>query len=251
MKTHILKIRGPLAAAAVVAICLCTALPVSARGTEPKDEEPAAQFGDLPLVIVRGQAAERDIMAVFLTGDGGWGVTDKGVCRDLADAGIPCVAVNSFKYFWTRRTPEGAAADLERILKYYRGAWDKKKVVLIGYSLGADVLPFMLNRLSDEVRAAVGMIVLMGPSKLVEFEVHWADWLGRPPGKNALQVVPEIRKIDGRIDILCVYGDDDPDQVCTRLDKDRAWTVVVGSGHKFKKNYQPVSEAIIAHLKDK
>ena len=43
------------------------------------------------------------------------------------------------------------AGDLARIIRHYLQAWNKKRVVLIGYSLGADVLPFLANRLPEDV----------------------------------------------------------------------------------------------------
>lgn len=253
MRTPLPSGRGSMFVRSVLALGLLAALPavgltaIGPAGPQIRPGE-ADSLAGLPLVTVRHPGPERDILAVFLTGDGGWGVADKGICRELAESGIPAVALNSFKYFWTRRSPEAAAADLERILKHYLESWDKKKAVLIGYSLGADVLPFMFNRLSAGVRERVGMIVLMGPSRLVEFEVHMADWLGRSPGKGAFQVIPEIRKIDGNVPILCIYGDDDHDQICTLLDPGRTRTVAIDSGHRFRRTYQPVAEAIIQSI---
>lgn len=213
----------------------------------------SAQNGleDLPLIEVRGHAAERDVLAVHITGDGGWGVTDRGLSGDLAANGIPVVALNALKYFWTRRTPETAAADLGRILTHYLSAWGKKKVVLIGYSLGADVLPFMLNRLPEDLQAAVGTAVFMGPSGSVEFEFHVLDWLGRSPGKNALPVVPEIERIRQDILLLCVYGEKDEAHICGKLDARRTRSIALPTGHRVGGNFAPITAAILAALNER
>jgi type IV secretory pathway VirJ component len=206
---------------------------------------------DLPLVEVPATGPERDILAVHITGDGGWGVTDKGLAADLAANGIPVVALNSLKYFWTRRTPDGAAADLGRILRHYLRAWAKRKVVLIGYSLGADVLPFMVNRLDENLLPAVGTAVFMGPSETVEFEFHLADWLGRSPGKGALPVVPEIERMRKEIVILCVYGEKDDDHICGRLDPARVRSLGVQTGHRFGGSFAPISKAVLDALRER
>ena len=88
------------------------------------------------------------------------------------------VGLNSLKYFWKRKTPETAAADLERILKTYLEAYKKVKTVLIGYLLGADVRPFMTNRLPPTLLGRIELIALLGPDREVDWEFHLTDWLG-------------------------------------------------------------------------
>ena len=39
-----------------------------------------------------------------------------------------------------------AALDLERVLRRYLTLWKKSRIVLMGYSFGADALPAMVNR---------------------------------------------------------------------------------------------------------
>ncbi|OGD20983.1 MAG: hypothetical protein A2W03_07715 [Candidatus Aminicenantes bacterium RBG_16_63_16] len=130
----------------------------------PSPEIPVKSLSDLPLIEVPAKKTAGDLLAVHLTGDGGWGVTDKGLSAELAEQGIPVVALNSLKYFWNRRTPESASQDLARILSRYILAWGKARVMLVGYSLGADVLPFMYNRLPDDLRQRVVSVVLLGPA---------------------------------------------------------------------------------------
>lgn len=204
---------------------------------------------DLPLVEVPATAGTGMTLAVLLTGDGGWAVPDRGLSRELAASGIPVVGLNTLKYFWAAKTQEQAAADLGRVLKRYLAAWQKTKVVLIGYSLGADVLPFMMNRLPEDLQARVETVVLMGPSASAEFEFHLGDWLGRSPGKNAVPTVPEIQKIRPEAAILCVYGEGDKDQICSQLDPKRVRSVMIPGGHKVGSGYAPVAAAILDSLK--
>jgi type IV secretory pathway VirJ component len=205
---------------------------------------------DLPLIEVRSKGPERDILAVLVSGDGGWATADRGVAQELVAAGIPVVGLNSLKYFWTKRTPAEAAAGLERILRRYLPAWGKREVVLIGYSLGADVMPFMMNRLPEDLQAAVRAVALMGPSDSAEFEFHVGDWLGRAPSPSALPVIPEIRRIRPDVAILCIHGEKDEAQICSELDPRRVTSVALPGGHRMGSTYSPVAKAILAVLKD-
>src|SRR3546814_3102258 len=94
--------------------------------------------------------APGDSFAVLLSGDGGWAGLDKDVGEALKMHGIPVVGIDSLRYFWGKRTPDGLAQDVDRIIRYYAQRWHRHHVLLIGYSQGANVLPFAYNRLRSE-----------------------------------------------------------------------------------------------------
>src|SRR5262249_17511241 len=136
---------------------------------------------DLPLITVPAKGRS-DRLAVFYSGDGGWASLDKAVSAQLAAAGVTVVGVNPRADLWGKRSPDEAAADLRRILEFYLHDQPmQEQVLLIGYSTGAEVLPFMANRLSDALRARIALIALIAPGRNTTFEIHLTDWL---PGKH-------------------------------------------------------------------
>ncbi|MBI3951150.1 MAG: virulence factor family protein [Acidobacteria bacterium] len=213
---------------------------------EPARPPQPPEVEDLPLEIVPAQGPESDTLAVIVTGDGGWGVTDRGLSNALASHGIPVVGLNSLHYFWTRRTPEQAARDLERILRRYLDAWKKEKVILIGYSFGADVLPFMANRLPEDLFARVRLVALLGPSQTADFEFHLTDWLGGSRSTD-YPVIPEVEKLKG-VRLFCFYGEDDEDAICKDLDSKRVKIIPLEGGHRIGRDYEPLAEAILKEV---
>jgi len=212
--------------------------------TKPKPSVISEAVSDLPLVEVPATGGASNLMGVIVTGDGGWGVTDRGIAQGLAARGIPVVGLNSLKYFWSVKTPEQAAADLERIIRHYSMLWNRNKVVAIGYSFGADVLPLMLNLMPNEVRSETGLIALLGPSSTADFQFHWIDWFGHPKRSTSRPVLPELEKLKGK-KILCFYGTKDDDALCRELDPNLATVTAIQSGHRFGKDYQPIVDAIL------
>src|SRR5258705_13611391 len=105
----------------------------------------------LTLIEIPSTAGRSDTLVVFVSGDGGWAKIDKSVSKVFAENGMPVVGLNALQYFWTKRTPESAARDLQSILETYLKNWKKERVLFVGYSRGADVLPFMINRLPAEL----------------------------------------------------------------------------------------------------
>src|SRR5438105_14698329 len=101
----------------------------------------------LPIVAVPAKTAS-PAFAIFISGDGGWAKIDKTISEELARSGIPVTGLNSLKYFWTKRTPDEFARDVGTLIDKNSA----RDVVLIGYSRGADVLPFADNRLAGSQR---------------------------------------------------------------------------------------------------
>jgi type IV secretory pathway VirJ component len=62
----------------------------------------------------------------------------------LADNDVPVVGFNTLRYFWTARTPEETARDVPRTMEHYMRTWSRERVVLLGYSIGADVMPYSI-----------------------------------------------------------------------------------------------------------
>ena len=202
---------------------------------------------DLPLVVVPAGDSTRDVMGVHLTGDGGWGVTDKGLSASLAEQGVPVVGLNCLKYFWSKKTPDQAAGDLARVLRHYMQAWHKERAILIGYSFGADVLPFLANRLPADLSGNVPLVALLGPSPNADFDFHLTDWLGSHRRKDSYPVLPEVQRMTTPR-ILCFYGESDKDAICKELDPSRVTSIEMSGGHRVGKKFEGIAQDILHAL---
>lgn len=199
--------------------------------------------GDLPLVEVPAPAGRSDALAFVASGDGGWAGLDKQVAGRLAAKGVPVVGLDTLRYYWQPRTPEESGRALERILRHYLVKWKKERLLLVGYSRGADVLPFMVSRLPEDLAARVDLIVLLGPAPRVTFEFRYTDWI-RAPDADAVPVEPEIEKLRGH-KLLCVYGADETDSLCPQLPGGLALLDERPGGHHFGGDYQAVADRIL------
>jgi type IV secretory pathway VirJ component len=202
----------------------------------------AADVGDLPLQEVHAGGASNEF-ALLLTGDGGWAGLDQELAARLAAGGVPTVALNSLKYFWSARTPEQTAQDVSRILRHYLSAWNKQRVLLVGYSFGADVLPFVVNRLPADLRQRVASVSLLGIDANASFEVRVGDWVGSDSDGPATQ--PELSRI-AHLPVLCLYGAGEKDSICPGLPQAMATREQVGTGHHFGGEYATLAERILA-----
>ncbi|HET7831329.1 MAG TPA: AcvB/VirJ family lysyl-phosphatidylglycerol hydrolase [Gallionella sp.] len=204
----------------------------------------AAEVSDLPLVELPGNS---DTLAVVVSGDGGWASLDRQIAEALNKDGIAVVGLNSLHYFWERKTPEVAGKDLARILDHYGKLWRAKKFILVGYSQGADALPFMASRLPEELKSKVGVIALLGLEPEVDFEFHVADWLPGE-GSGSYQVVPEVQKLKG-VKVLCIYGADESGSACLSLNRNDFGIIEMTGGHHFGGDYERLANIILEHAR--
>jgi type IV secretory pathway VirJ component len=205
---------------------------------------PPASLADLPLVEIRAAKAG-SILAVLLSGDGGWAGLDKKVAAALAEKGVDVVGVDSLRYFWTPRTPQGLANDVDRVVRYYAANWHKTSVVLVGYSQGADVLPFAINRLPAASRQLVTYAVMMGLGTNASFEFHVGNWLGGESG--AIPIQPEAARLQPN-KTLCVYGEDEKHSLCPELAPASVEAHVMPGGHHFDGAYGDLATLILERV---
>lgn len=198
-------------------------------------------LSDLPLIEIPN-SAPGDSFAVLLSGDGGWASLDKDVGDALKQHGIPVVGVDSLRYFWSEKTPASLARDLDRVIRYYAHQWKRERVLLIGYSQGANVLPFAMNRLPAKTRDMVAVTAMMGLSERADFEFHVSNWVGG--GDDGLPILPEVQKMDGG-NPLCVYGTEEDDTLCPSLDPKKVKLVKLPGGHHFDGDYDHLARLIL------
>jgi type IV secretory pathway VirJ component len=211
------------------------------RRVETQPQRPA-EISDLPVLEVHASGSAPEF-ALLLTGDGGWAGLDQELAARLAASGVPSVALNSLKYFWSARSPDETARDVARVLQHYLTAWNKQRVLLIGYSFGADVLPFVVNRLPAQLRQRVASVSLLGIDGNASFEVHVADWVGGdndgPPTR------PEVAALS-QVPVLCIYGEGEADSICPGLPPSAVVREEIGKGHHFSGDYATLAERILA-----
>ena len=204
-----------------------------------KDKPPKINVEDvknLPVIITNSIYADKEApVALLISGDGGWYGFEQSIADNLAKRGIPTVGLDSKKYFWHRRTPEETASDIAKALNYYGKQWDRDKFVLIGYSLGAEIVPFIVNRLPEEVKLKVKSSVLLSPATTTDFEIHISNMLGMGNRQNTYNTTDEIIKMQ-QIPTMIIFGDGEKTQLPELLNKTSVVIRKIPGDHHYKFN---------------
>jgi type IV secretory pathway VirJ component len=205
-------------------------------------EETPPDLRDLPITEVLARSPA-DTFAVFISGDGGWAGLDKNTAAALASRGISVVGIDSLRYFWKPRTPQSVADDVDRVVRAYRTRWHARAAILVGYSQGANVMPFAVNRLPAATRGNVSLVALLGLGRFASFEFHLSSWLTRE--QSGAPILPELTRLRG-MRLLCLYGEGESESLCPQLTAtDDAQVVQLPGGHHFDSNYERLADLII------
>jgi phosphatidylglycerol lysyltransferase len=208
----------------------------------PGATAPTTGIANLPLVELPAEP-RGPLLAIVLSGDGGWRDVDRSIAQKLQSDGVSVVGWDSLRYFWSKKSPEQTARDLGAVIDTYTSRWGASKIALIGYSFGADVLPFAYDHLSPEAKVRVVQLSLLGYAPAANFEITVSGWLGAAPGKEALPTEPAIAPIDPTM-VQCFYGAEEDDSACPPL-TGKAEVIRVSGGHHFDHDYGALARRIL------
>ncbi|MGI4984798.1 MAG: AcvB/VirJ family lysyl-phosphatidylglycerol hydrolase [Janthinobacterium lividum] len=206
------------------------------------DEE---DLSDLPLIELPA-AQPSDLLAIVISGDGGWRDLDKTIAESLQREGVPVVGIDALRYFWNAKTPEQTSHDVARVIQVYGARWHTRHIALVGYSFGASVMPFVYNRLPAPMRAEVSQLSLLGFGPMADFQIRVTGWLGLPASDKALAVLPETARVPTAL-LQCFYGAEETEEetACPALARRGVTVIKTAGGHHFGHDYDELAQAIV------
>jgi type IV secretory pathway VirJ component len=177
---------------------------------------------------------------IFLTGNGGWKNLAKYITSYLNSKEISVLAINTKKYLLSEKKPEQIACDLETLVDRYGTKWNADRVVFIGYSMGAEVLPFAVNRMGEKYLSRLEDLILIGPWQKATFKVKLADYLYEV--NKGEDIYEELQKM--KLKKSYVICDDNEYSICLKdlqgvIDHEQ-----IGGGHHFGGDYGALARLI-------
>ncbi len=175
----------------------------------------AAAAEELPLVRAPAPAGTTGPMLLLLTGDGDWAPFPKELAALATARGTPVLGLKMRSYLSKRRTPEELAAALAPVVRAQLEAWQRTELMIVGYSRGADVAAFVVNRWPEALRAQLTGIAFVGLSEHASFEFHLNDLLADIVRPTDVPTRPEVEKLVG-MPMWCVRGAEEQNSFCDR-----------------------------------
>lgn len=197
-------------------------------------------IADLPIIITKAKTDKEDKLVLFISGDGGWNSFSQKLVDSYSSNGFNVIGLNSLKYFWKKKSPQETANDIAELLNKYAGEWHKKKIIICGFSFGADVAPFIYRRLPDELKNKIILVQLISPSSFTDFEIHVMDMLGSHNSTRSMNIASEVKLMN--VPVVCYYGDQEKEQPLSGLKKADLKVVILKGDHHYAKSYPEIAK---------
>ena len=166
--------------------------------------------GDQPLVVYAAAARTERPLVLLLSGEGGWRAFDDAVAGRLAARGYTVGGIDCMRYFRSAQDDRTALArDVRRFadaLVVAAGAPAPTRIVLAGYSFGADLAPWIAGAPGRDARI-VGL-VLIGPDRTGSLQARISEILGLHPSDHTFDTGAALVEA-ADLPVLFVHGGDD------------------------------------------
>lgn len=190
--------------------------------------------GEIPVNITKAKISNPSAPLVILfSGDGGWKTFTVGICENLAAKGVNIVGIDSYKYFSSRKTPKQTALDITALFKKYGKEFGTDNFSIIGFSMGAEVIPFVYEALSPEIRQKIKGMGLISAAPFGDFEVHYSNMLGLGHKSNTFDVVSAIKRLPATLPLLVTVGKDEKSELPTKLQSLKPGVVILPGDHYY------------------
>ncbi len=203
--------------------------------------------GKLPLKEQLSQTNKPFVF--FVSGDGGLKGFTVSLCNAIHDKGYSIASLDAHSYFWDKKTPEQTAEAIAGYLSNALRSRVNHHWVMIGYSFGADITPFVVNRLPDSLKSQLTDVVLLSPSTSTDFEIHLSDMLGIGK-KRSMDVVTEINRL-GNQKTTTLFGEDESGFPVSQIKLANHHSDIIKGGHHFDGDFAAVAEKIDTVLGNK
>ena len=187
---------------------------------------------NLPYIIIPA-GTKGNKLTVFISGDGGWFRFEQMISDNLANRGIATIGLDSRKYFWTRKSPEESASDIATLIDHFSREWNRDSIIMVGYSFGAEIVPFIVNRLPDYLKRRVTSEVLLSPTANADFEVHLTDMIGLKNSHDQYNVIKEINSLRN-IRTLIIFGQSENTKLPSFMTGTKISVVKIPGDHHYK-----------------
>lgn len=203
---------------------------------------------DLPLSIIPSPVKGNLPVAFFISGDGGWTSFDQAVCEKFAERGIPVVGLDAQKYFWNEKQPKEVVNAITPAIAHYLKLWNRQSFILVGYSFGACVAPFIASNFPNETKEELKGIYCFSPDETGDFEIHLTDML-HLARKDKYNVVNEMKEVKA-LNPVCIFGNEENEETLKSFSANEIRIEKLPGTHHYNSDFNAITGIILRDFKD-
>ena len=183
-------------------------------------------------------------LIIFFSGDGGLNSFSTKLAKAINNLDYDVILLDSKKYFNSKYSINETTTIINRAIQtqFPKGI----RISFLGYSFGADVVPFIFDNLNENTRKQTTRLILLSPSETTDLQVHWADMMGLNV-KRPFDVANKILRLSG-VKILVIADKEELPNTFKTIRKDLFSLAYLDGGHKFDENQNQLLQLIHAFI---
>jgi type IV secretory pathway VirJ component len=177
----------------------------------------------------------------LISGDAGFSTFTQKLSAQIYNKGYDIYTLNTKKYFWQKKTAEQSAKDFTDFLESVLKNRKNKQLIIIGYSFGADALPFIVNKMPENIKKQITKNILIDPSSTGSLEINLENYINEDTEGEEL-TIPEVNKMTLPINIiLSDFGYENYPYKEVKINKN---IYHLPGNHRFKGDYEKIAQTI-------
>ena len=193
--------------------------------------------------IIQHQIRNSSVVSIILSGDGGWRKFVRKVQIFLDKHNHDVLGIDMLLYCWQKKSNDQIVNDIATQLTKVNP--QPKTVFIIGYSYGANIIPFICKSL-DEKLEILPSYILLAPSSKIDFEIKLLSVIFDTPGK--LDVIPQISNMP--LDRTLIVTDNTRFSITKELVDHGLHPIEIAGGHHFFGHLDDVFDAMGAFINE-
>lgn len=198
---------------------------------------------NLPLTVIPPESNTKLPVVFFISGDGGWKKLEQNVGEILARKGMPVIGLDALKYFWNEKQPVETANDISKVITYYMEKWNRSSFILVGYSFGAGVVPFIAGNFSGQLKEQIKCVYCLSPDITADFEIHITDMLSMNL-KEKYNVLNELKQITP-LNPVCIFGSEEDAKVTKQFMVRGLKVETLPGEHHYNNDYNAIATILL------
>lgn len=144
--------------------------------------------------------------------------------------------------FWNEKQPKQVADEISEAVEYYMKLWNRSSFILIGYSFGACVSPFIIPELNSSLKGSLKGIYCFSPDETGDFKIHITDLLNFNTTQK-YDVLSQMKVIKSW-NPICIFGGGETPEKQDRFLKGGIRVEIIPGAHHYDNDYNAVTDII-------
>lgn len=204
----------------------------------------ASAQNNLPLQYTDNADTSKPLI-VYISGDGGMNSFTNALIKSLNQQGYAVLALDAKSYFWHKKEPQEFSSAISQPIASYLKTKRRNSFIILGYSFGADVTPFLANRLPSSLHAKCKTVILLSPSTHTDFEIKILDMLGFGGSKDK-NVVIELNKLT--TPVILFFGSDEKSFPVNEVTVKKQ-VIFMEGGHHYDNDVDDLASKIVSKIR--